>query len=235
MLQRFRLDRRVGAVYLGLVLAGCHSSPPVLLPAGLTAADSAQVAGWVAATTPKGGALHRFGWHFQDEQADKGGRGAARVAAPDTLRFDFAGSLGIGKGSAMVVRDAPVWVVPERSVEDLVPSFPLLWAMIGVAMPPKPGDRLSGLEQGDRTAWRYANGADTVEYLRVAGNPVAFSSEVRHAGKVVGRTRITLRPDGSLVKAELLVPSAPAKLEITYSATAPAPTFPPDTWARPQP
>lgn len=235
MLQRFRLDRRVGVAYLGLLVAGCRSAPPVLMPAGLQEVDPARVAEWVEATRPSAGALHRFGWHFQDEQADKGGRGAARIAAPDTLRFDFAGSLGIGKGSAMVVGDAPVWVEPERSVEELVPSFPLLWALLGVAMPPRPGDRLSGLEQGDRTAWRYASGADTVEYLRVRGAQPSLSSEVRRGGKVVGRTRITLRPDGSPIKAELQVPSAPAKLEITYSATVPTPAFPPDTWARPQP
>jgi hypothetical protein len=235
MLQGFRLDRRVGVVYLGLGLAGCHSSPPVLIPDRVESVEAAQAAKWVAATVPPAGALHRFGWLYQDEQAAKGGRGTARIARPDTLRFDFAGSLGIGKGSAMVVGDAPQWVVPERSVEDLVPSYPLLWAMLGVAVPPHDGDRLAGLEQGDRTAWRYTNGADTVEYLRVTGNPVTLSSEVRHGGKVVGRTRTTLRPDGTPVKAILTVPSVPAKLEITYSATVPTPAFPPETWARPQP
>ncbi len=235
MLQGFRLDRRVAVVYLGLVATGCHSTPPVLVPERVSSAEPAQVAKWVAATAPPQGVLHRFGWLYQDEQAAKGGRGTARIARPDTLRFDFAGSLGIGKGSAMVVGDGPRWVVPERSVEDLVPSFPLLWALLGVALPPADGDRLAGLEQGDRTAWRYAHGADTVEYLRVAGNPVSLSSEVRHDGKVVGRTRMTMRPDGTPVKAELLVPSVPAKLEITYSATVPIPAFPPEIWARPQP
>lgn len=235
MPQRFRLDRRVGVVYLGLVVAGCRSAPPVLVPAGIASVDAAQVAEWVAATRPAAGALHRFGWHYQDEQADKGGRGTARIARPDTLRFDFAGSLGIGRGSAMVVGDSARWVVPERSVEDLVPSFPLLWALLGVAMPPHPGDRLAGLVDGERTAWRYADGADTVEYLRVTGDPVTLSSEVRHGGKVVGRTRFSMRPDGTPVKATLLVPSVPAKLEITYSATVPTPAFPPDIWARPQP
>lgn len=235
MLQRFRLDRRMGVVYLGLGLAGCHSSPPVLVPAGVHSVEPTQAAQWVARTRPAEGVLHRFGWLYQDEQAAKGGRGSARIARPDTLRFDFAGSLGIGKGSAMVVGDTAQWVVPERSVEDLVPSFPLLWALVGVAMPPREGDRIAGLEQGERTAWRYANGADTVEYLRVTGNPVSLSSEVRHGGKVVGRTRMTMRPDGTPVKAELLVPSVPAKLEITYSATVPTPAFPPETWAPPQP
>jgi hypothetical protein len=235
MLQWFRLDRRVGLVYLGLGLAGCRTTPPALIPGGVHSVEPGQVAEWVAATRPRDGALHRFTWLYVDDQASKGGRGSARIALPDTLRFDFAGSLGIGKGSAFVVGDSARWVVPERSVEELVPSFPLLWALLGVAMEPHPGYRLAGLEEGGKAAWRYTDGADTVEYLRQAGDPAAFSAEVRRAGKVIGRTRITIRPDGTPLKARLTVPSVPAKLEITFYATVPTPVFPPETWARPEP
>ena len=235
MLQWFRLDRRGGLVYLGLGLAGCHSTPPALVPGGVLSVEPGQVTEWVAATQPRQGALHRFTWLYVDDQASKGGRGSARIAVSDTLRFDFAGSLGIGKGSALVVGDNARWVVPERSVEDLVPSFPLLWALLGVAVGPHQDSRLAGREQDGRTAWRYAEGADTVEYLRQAGDPITFSAQVRHAGKVVGRTRMTIRPDGTPVKAQLTVPSVPAKLEITFYATVPTPVFPPETWARPEP
>ena len=235
MLQWFRLDRRVGLVYLGLGLAGCRSTPPALVPGGVQTVEAGKVTEWVRATAPRQGGLHRFKWLYVDDQASKGGRGSARIAVPDTLRFDFAGSLGIGKGSALVVGDSARWVVPARSVEDLVPSFPLLWAMLGVGMSPHPDSRLAGLEQDGKTAWRYAEGADTVEYLRQNGDPVSFSAEVRHAGKVVGRTRMTMRPDGTPVQARLTVPSVPAKLEITFYATVPTPVFPPETWARPEP
>jgi len=235
MLQWFRLDRRVGLVYLGLGLAGCRTTPPALVPGGVRSVEPGQVAQWVRATRPQQGALHRFRWLYVDDQASKGGRGSARIAVADTLRFDFAGSLGIGKGSAFVVGDSARWVVPERSVEDLVPSFPLLWAMLGVAMEPHEGSRLAGLEEAGKTAWRYADGADTVEYLRQAGDPIALSAEVRRAGKVIGRTRMTIRPDGTPIKARLTVPSVPAKLEITFYATVPTPVFPPETWARPEP
>jgi hypothetical protein len=206
-----------------------------LLPSGIQTAEPSKVTGWVNSTVPRQSALHRFTWLYQDEQASKGGRGSARIAVPDTLRFDFAGSLGIGKGSALVIGDSARWVVPERSVEDLVPSFPLLWALLGVAMEPKPESRLAGLEENDRAAWRYSQGADTVEYLRQAGDPITFSAEVRHAGKVTGRTRMTMRPDGTPIKAQLTVPGVPAKLEITFYATVPTPVFPPATWARPEP
>ncbi len=233
MPQWFRLDRPIGLAYLALGLVGCTKTVPSLVPAGMGTVAGEQVSAWVAATTPRAGMLHRFTWLYQDEKASKGGRGSARIAAPDTLRFDIAGSLGIGKGSAFVVGDSALWVVPERSVQDLVPSFPLLWAMFGTARAPGTSDRLAGLEQGGRVAWQYADGADTVNYLRVAGEPVTFYAEVRHAGKVVGRTQMTARGDGSPVKAKLTVPSVPAKLEITFYATVPSPAFPAATWAPP--
>jgi hypothetical protein len=233
MLQWFRLDRPIALAYLALGLAACTKSQPSLAPAGMQTVAPEQVNAWVTATTPRGGALHRFTWLYEDEKASKGGRGSARIALPDTLRFDIAGSLGIGKGSAFVIGDTALWVVPERSVQDLVPSFPLLWAMFGVARAPEQDDRLAGLEAGGRTAWQYASGADTVNYVRVAGNPVTFYSEVRHAGKVTGRTQVTLNAEGAPIKARLTVPSVPAKLEITFYAHVPTPAFPASTWARP--
>jgi hypothetical protein len=233
MLQRFRLDRPVGVAYLALGLLACHSTPPSLMPAGLGAVEAVDVARWVAETTPRQSALHRFTWLYQDEQASKGGRGSARISGRDSLRFDFAGSLGIGKGSAMVVGDSAVWVVPDRSIDELVPGIALLWAVLGVALRPADTDELAGLAEEGKTAWRYVRGADTVSYLRVTGNPVTFSAEVRRGGEVIGRTQMTARADGSLVKARLTVPAVPSKLEITFYATVPTPAFPPETWARP--
>lgn len=234
MPQRFRLDLLVALAYLGLV-AGCGPKQVDLMPKGLETVGAQQVNRWVGTTAPKVGALHRFTWQYVDEQAAKGGRGSTRVARPDSLRFDIAGSLGIGKGSAFVVGESKVWVQPEKSVEDLVPSYPLLWALIGVALAPSADAKLAGLQLEGRVAWQYASGADTVSYLRVDGNPSILSAEVRRAGKVIGRTQTTVRPDGSPVRAQLLVPSVPAKLEITYYATVPTPSFSPDTWVRPEP
>jgi hypothetical protein len=233
MLQWFRLDPPSGLAYLALGLIACKPSTPPLVPAGLETATEAQVAGWVAATTPRQRAIHRFTWLYQDEQASKGGRGSARIAPPDTLRFDFAGSLGIGKGSALVVGDSALWVVPERSVDELVPGIALLWSLLGVARPPSPGARLAGLDQAGRAFWQYVDGRDTVNYLRIEGNPVIFHAEVRRAGKILGRTEITVGLDGTLIKARLTAPTVPSKLEITFYATLPTPAFPPETWARP--
>lgn len=233
MLQRFRLDPRWGLVYLGLGLAGCGGARPSLLPAGLATVEAAQVGEWVSATVPTGSARHRFRWLYQDEKSSKGGRGSANLAPPDSLRFDFAGSLGLGKGAAFVVGDSAQWVVPARSVEELVPSVPLLWALFGIARAPGAGATLSGLVQENRVAWRYAAGPDTVDYLRVTGEVITLHAEMRRAGKVVGRSRMSRKPDGTPLTAFLSVPSVPAKLEITFYETSPSPGFPPQTWRAP--
>lgn len=235
MLQWFRLDRRFGLAYLALGLVGCRGAPPALLPPGLSLQSPETVRAWVAATEPVGNTRQRFRWLYQDEESSKGGRGSAHLAGPDTLRFDFAGSLGLGKGSALIVGDSSRWVVPERSVEDLVPSIPLLWAMFGVARAPADGAQLAGLVQEGRTAWRYSAGADTVEYLRVVAETVTLHAEMRRAGKVIGRSRMTARADGTPVSARLLVPSVPAKLEITFYETTRPQSFPPDTWRPAEP
>jgi hypothetical protein len=187
----------------------------------------------VAATEPRENVLLRFTWLYQDQESSKGGRGSARIARPDSLRFDIAGSLGIGKGSAMVVGDSAQWVVPANAVKDLVPEYPLLWAMFGVARGPEPGDSLSGKSDAGHASWRYVAGADTVEYQRVNGDPVTVRAEVRRAGKVVGRSEMTVRADGTPLQAKLTVPRVPAKLEIKFYARVPTPAFPPDIWARP--
>ena len=235
MPQWFRLDPPAALAYLALGVAGCHPRAPALLPVGLKSVAAPAVAQWVDATMPTAGALHRFTWLYQDEQSSKGGRGSARIAAPDSLRFDIAGSLGIGKGSAMVIGDSAQWVVPEGAVQDLIPNYELLWALFGVARRPAGGAELAGLVEGQKTAWRYAAGPDTIEYLRVSSSPVTLAAEVRHAGKVIGRSLATLHADGTPAKARLTVPSGPAKLEITFYATVPTPRVPPDTWRPPEP
>ena len=233
MLQRFRLDWRIGLAYVLGGTAGCHPSVAPLLPTGLGPVTPEQVARWVAATTPQRAVLHRFTWLYQDEQASKGGRGSVRITPGDSLRIDFAVSLGIGKGSAVVVGDSALWIVPERSLDDLVPGAALLWAVLGVAQPPRPGDRLAGLESEGRAAWRYVRDGDTVSYLRVSASPPVLYAEVRRDGQVLGLAELRARDDGTPLKAKLTVPRVPSKLEISFYATVPTDSFPRATWAPP--
>jgi hypothetical protein len=223
------LDRRVLLVYLGLVGAACRSAPGPVLPVGAAPVQRDRAIEWVALTIPAASQLHRFKWLLVDERGSAGGRGSARVAPPDSLRFDVAGPFGSGAASAVVIGDRPAWTEPPDVIARLVPNYPLMWAMFGMAMLPADGALIRGLTRDSITAWEYAGAGDTIQYARTVGDPVRFSAEVRHAGELIGRAETTLKPDGSLIKARLTVPSVPAKLDLTFLSTT-RDTFAPDIW-----
>jgi hypothetical protein len=234
MRQRLFVDRGVLVAYLALSLAACRSAPGALVPVGAAPVSREQVSQWVGATVPAEHRLHRFKWLFQDERSSAGGRGSARIAPPDSLRFDVAGPFGSGAAAAAVIGDQPLWAEPPDAVKKLVPNYPLMWAMFGVARLPENGDSLRGLSDGTVTAWRYAHAADTIDYVRTVGKNGKLTAEVRHAGKLVGRAETTLDADGAPLASRLLVPSVPAKLNLTFLSTARA-AFAPEIWTARQP
>jgi hypothetical protein len=225
----FGLDRPVLLAYLGLVGAACRSAPESVLPVGATPIERDRAVEWVALTIPAQSQLHRFKWLFEDERGSAGGRGSARVAPPDSLRFDVAGPFGSGAASAVVTGNRPAWTEPADVIARLVPNYPLMWAMFGIAMLPAEGVAIRGLAQDSMTAWEYAGAADTIQYARSGGDPVRFSAEVRHAGELIGRVETTLKPDGSLIKARLTVPNPPARLDLTFLSTTRA-NLAPEIW-----
>ena len=234
MLQRCGLYRPILLTYFGLGGMACGPAPGPVVPASLDPVEPDQVRVWVTATQPHESRLHRFKWLFQDERGSAGGRGSARVAPPDSLRFDVAGPFGSGAASAVVVGDRAVWTEPADAIARLVPNYPLMWAMFGVARMPAPGDRLLGHTRDSMTAWQYAGTSDTVTYVRIGGNPVRFTAEVRQSGRLIGRAETTLKPDGIPLKARLTVPSGPARLDLTFLSTTRA-SFAPDIWLHRKP
>jgi hypothetical protein len=214
--QWFRLDHPGLLVYFAWVVAGCRAEPGPLLPVGAQPVSRSEVTGWVASTLPSDHQLYRFKWLLRDERGSAGGRGSARVAPPDSLRLDVAGPFGSGAASAVVVGDQPLWTEPADAIARLVPNYPLMWAILGVARPPQGGEELRGLVNGTTTAWQYAGAGDTVQYARTSGEPARFIAEVRQGGKLVGRAETTLASDGAPLKARLTVPSAPAQLDLTF-------------------
>ncbi|MDX2193662.1 MAG: hypothetical protein NW201_09940 [Gemmatimonadales bacterium] len=216
----------VGAVALLLTGCGAAIAGPLVSPlAGPLPPE--QLAAALRQGTPDGNRLFRFRWLFRDETSSAGGRGSVRVAAPDSLRFDVVGPLGSGASAAVVVADAPVWVEPKDAIEKIVPSYPLMWAMIGVARPPAAGADVRGSSGESGTAWRVVADGDTTEYLR---EPTRLVVEVRRAGKVIGRATTTLGPEGQPVRARLVVPSRPAQLDVTFTALSSPASFEAGIW-----
>ena len=231
--QRVRVDRRIAAAYL-LLVAACRANPGAVVPENAPPVGRDQVARWVESTVPTRHRLHRFKWLFRDEKSSAGGRGSARIAPPDSMRFDVAGPFGSGAASAAVVGETPLWTEPPDAIRKMVPNYPLMWGMFGVARLPEDGAALRGLTEGATTAWQYAGAGDTVEYVRTVGKPMRLVTTVRRAGELVGRAEATLDSTGAPLAARLVVPSVPARLDLTFLSTAPA-EFAPDIWVSRKP
>jgi len=230
MPQYLLLDPRRVPVYIGLALGACRPMPVSLIPEPATPLPAEQVTAWADATVPQGHRLHRFKWLFQDDRASTGGQGSARIAPPDSLRFDVMGPFGSNPTAAVVVGDSARWVSPADAVEKMIPNYPLMWAMFGVAQHPERGAVVRGFRGQRATVWQYASGVDTVEYARLDRGDPTLVAIVRRAGEVIGRVETRLAPDGTPLKARLIVPSIPARLDITFLSTELSVGYPPDTW-----
>jgi hypothetical protein len=218
-----------------VALLGCRPSALPILPPDAATLTVEQVRPWVAATQLQGNSIRQFKWLFQDDRSSAGGDGAARVAAPDTLRFDARGPLGWGRMAALVVGDQPVWAEPEETVAQIVPDYVLFWAMFGVTRLPNPRATIRGLDDGRTQLWEYALGSDTVVYSRRTEAPGKVTAEVRRNGRLFGRVETRLSAEGLPVSSRLIVPDVPAQLDITFKSVTGTDSFPPETWLPPGP
>lgn len=230
MPQRFLLDPRGVPLYFGLLIGACHPMPESLIPEAASPLPAVELAAWVESTTPSQYQLHRFKWLFQDDRASTGGQGSVRIAPPDSLRFDVMGPFGANPTAAVVVGDSAQWVRPEDAVEQMIPNYPLMWAMFGVVRHPAAGAVVRGFRDEESTVWQYARGVDTVEYARVDRGDPTLWAVVRQAGEVIGVVETRLSPDGMPLKARLSVPSVPARLDIEFISSSSKAEYSPETW-----
>jgi hypothetical protein len=226
-----------GAPFLWLALGACGGGGGIVLPRpiGLTPGTTLEAAEWARTTVPADSREIRFRWQFRDDRGAAGGRGRVRWAIPDSARLDVAGPLGSGRAAAFVSGDTALWAEPEQDIERLVPKYPLFWGLLGVARAPDGGDLVRKYSGPDLIAWQYIDGSDTTDYVRITGPAPRLIVEIREGGKKVGTVETKLAPDGSPMTSRLVVPSVPARLDLTFSSNTKAKSFEADTWVRPEP
>src|SRR5436309_15548450 len=105
----------------------------------LAPADGAAATAWARATLPGRPTAIRFHWKYQDPDKRWGGRGQARIAPPDSLRFDYVGPLGLGAGAGGVVGVAAIWSDAEQTVGVLIMAVRVVMAAVGIARPAAAG------------------------------------------------------------------------------------------------
>lgn len=144
-----------------------------------------------------------FRWDLDDKEFSARGEGAARIAAPDSVRLDFFLNGGVGHGAAVLLGDTLRAPSPDF-VRSLVPPPPLLWAALGrMALPALPDTsvRVDGAvlraDIGKPVAWRITFHGDTLSRLeRVAGGRIVEWIERSPNGEIKYRhegARRTLR------------------------------------------
>lgn len=232
--QRFSLDRlRTGSyIAAGALLAGCPRAPAPLVPspAALAPASRDSAVAWIRATLPPERTLIRFRWRYEDGRVRYAGRGSARIAPPDSLRFDYAGPFGLGSGAAVVIGDTVAWADPEANFRSLVPAIPMLWAALGMVQPPASGAAVFARTDTARAVWRFVDAGDTLDYVATAGAERRLEAELRRGGRVMARIRTQLDPQARPAGARVDFPEASARFELTVLAVDTAPVIPPGLW-----
>lgn len=230
--QGFPLDRLGALSYIGAcaLLAGCPGRVAPLVTTPLTPGDRAAALAWSTRTVPGRAVAIRFRFEFQDKRRRWAGRGTARVAPPDSLRLDYVGPLGLGAGAAVVVGDSTLWADPEENFRALVPAVRMLWTALGVVRPPAAHAVVATWQAPARTIWRFADAADTLDYVASEEAPRTLAAEWRREGKVLARSQTDLDAQARSTKARVVFPEASARLELTVVSLDTTVAFPPALW-----
>jgi hypothetical protein len=194
--QQFALDRiRRLPYYAGAlvgVVSGLNGCGGIgrLAPADLPSATPAQIDSWIAPFRPTQAKRFDVRWMYQTQQGTTRGRAALLFVPPDSVRFDYRAPFG-RSGSAVVVGDEIVWSKPEEEVGRMIQVAPLLWAAMGIALPPSPEATLTGVESGESITWRYALPYDTLTYRASRSLPGGrLLAEMRGVDGLVGRVEL---------------------------------------------
>lgn len=201
---------------MALLCAITACRPGALVPVALSPVSPDSARAWALGTAPRHAAGIRFRWRYEDRKLNGAGRATARVAPPDSVRLDYAATLGLSSGAGVVVGDSVIWAEPERDFRSFIRGAPVFWSTLGVARPPSAEATVThgavGSADHPRQAWRYATGPDTLTYV---GGDRVLDVEWRSGSKVVARSHAELDERGWPARAEVEFPDAGARLELT--------------------
>jgi hypothetical protein len=230
--QRFLLYIAAGTV----AAAACPRRLEPVVPVSLELAPTDSAIAWARRTLPVARGAIQFRWRYQDERLRWSGRGAARLAPPDSLRLDYVGSLGVVSGAGVVVGDSVVWAEPHDDFRRLVPAIPMLWAALGAIRPPATDAAVftRRVEADGRSVryWRFALGVDTLDYALWSGSAQELEAEWRRNSRVVARSRTRYDERSRPATSRIDFPGGPARLELTVVGVDTAAVFPPLLWRR---
>lgn len=235
-----------------MAVTACHLRPGPLLPAVLPPLNRDSAVAWARETLPRHPTAIRFRWKYRDDRLNAAGRGQVRIAPPDSLRLDYAATLGVKTGAGVVVGDSMRWADPEADVRTLVPAIPMLWAALGFVRPAPDSAAVAGgrLGTGGETGgpgddgWdlRVVTGSDTLEYrlrARGVGGEAAgagahgreLQAQWRRAGRLVATSKTQFAASGVWpATARIEFPEGAARFDLTVVVVDTAAVIAPALW-----
>jgi len=220
-----------GAAAAVLLAAACGGPPAPLAPEGVFVPVSAsEFFAAAGRTAPGASALLAIHWRYDDGESPMSGRGAVRLAPPDSLRLDV--SLGILGRATLVLAGDSAWSQPGSVVRQVVPNRALLWSMLGVVWPPEGLSSVERSQTADRRIYRVAAAGGLVTTLVLQGDTLLGATQAR-GGRPVGRLDLTRDASGLIVRAEAVDLEHGVRFVMDVDRRESGGTFPNEIWRHP--
>ena len=224
-------DRVYLAVWLSVMLAACGRLPPPPSPSGPYAPESVETFGAMAArTVPPSAQLIRIRWRYDDGGQEVSGRGAVRLAPPDSLRLDISVPV-VGRATLVLAGDS-TWSQPGDVAQEVPQSRAILWALFGIIHRPTGGTRIEVGDAPDRRLYRLTAPDGSVTLLECRGDTLLGATELV-AGKMVGRLVLTRDHAGAVVKADAADIRHRVRFVAEVEHREASDPFPSEIWRRP--
>ncbi len=221
--------------YLGVTLAvtaaACARPPAPPAPSGGFAPLSAgEFAAFAARTAPQASQLLQLRWRYQDGDRQVNGRGAARLAPPDSLRLDLGVPI-LGRATVVLMGDS-AWAQPDAIVDQVLPSRFILWAIFGIVRAPGPGTRLEAGDAPDRRLYRLTAPDSVMTVLECRGDTLLGATQLR-GDEVLGRLTLSRDSAGAVVRSVATDVEQGVRFTVVVTRRETSEAFPSEIWRHP--
>jgi hypothetical protein len=219
------------AACLGLAACGPAALPAPVPVGAFQPASAADFDAMAARTLPSARELVAIHWTFDEGDGPVTGRGAVRLAPPDSLRLDVAVPV-IGRATIVLAGDS-AWSQPERLARQVAPERDLVWAMFGVVR--LPAD-LTALERGAAAdggeLYRFARPDGLLTTLQLRDGRL-LGATAQRGPRTLGRLALTRDSAGAIVRAETVDEEHGTRFVVKVDRREGSGPFPSGIWRRP--
>jgi hypothetical protein len=209
--------------------AACGRPPARLAPAAFEPVDATTFRAVAARTVPGARELIQFHWRFDDGDHEVNGRGAARLAPPDSLRLDV--SVPVLGRATVVFAGESAWADPTTLTQEVLPPPVIVWAMFGVVRLPGPGTRIEVGDAADRRVYRLTAPDGLLTALEFRGDTLLGATQTKNS-RPVGGLVLTRDAAGRLVKADATDEAHGARFVVAVDHREASGPFPDEIWRR---